>query len=375
MIKEDLSLKELLSKYRYIGGTYLVTDDKNIIYNESDGYQSVENDIMMENDSIYRIASVSKIEVALCIMKLVEDGLINIYDDISKYIGFTLRNPFYPNDIITIEQVMTQTSSLSDGGDEYLGYDGVNGPLIDVSLKDLLTNKDYKYYTNKTFLNEKPGSTWHYSNLGCGILACIVEVVSGKYFIDYVKEFLLDPLNIDGGFNVEQVKNTSKVVSLYEFDESNKQFYLCRDYQMFMDKRYPKYKLGNNFRGAAGGLFLSAIDLSKISRMMINKGIFNGIRILKEETIDLMEEIHWEGYSPSPEYKKKGLQMVLLDGYTKETLKGHFGSAYGLKSFMLYNRHNSYIFLCNGGEYIQEEGRIANQEHDVLSHLTKKYDK
>ncbi len=371
----DLELKKILDKYEYAGISVLHATKDGIDLLMSLGKQDIEEDIDVCEDTIYRIASVSKIVVALAAMKLVEEGKMNIYEDVSKYLGFNLKNPNHPDKIITLEQIMTQTSSITDGFDDpNKGYDAVNGPSMHVPLEEILTNPNYEYYNPRTFLNEAPGERWLYSNFGCGILACIVERVSGKLFTDYVKEILLDPLEIDGGFRVEQVKKLDMIASLYDYND--KGYRKLRTKDKFLQIMFPKYPIGDNFRGPAGGLFISPKDLSKIMMMMMNKGEYKGLRLFKEETILEMEKIHYDGFIPDRQYAAKGLQLCHLPFYTKEPLLGHFGYAYGLRSFMFYNRDNGYIFMCSGSNYeMLKDINISSMLNDVFKYLTSKYEK
>ena len=124
-------------------------------------YQDIEDDIDTTPDTIYRIASISKIIVALGAMKLVEQGKLDINEDVSKYLGFTLRNPNHPDKKITLKHIMTQSSSITDGFDDpHRGYDAVNGPSVHVPLKEILTNPEYEYYNPKSFLDAAPGEKW-----------------------------------------------------------------------------------------------------------------------------------------------------------------------------------------------------------------------
>lgn len=375
MEKQDLELLKILEKYDFASVQVLHATKDGVDMHLSLGKLDMEEDIDATNNTIYRIASVSKIIVALCAMKLVEEGKMDIHEDVSKYLGFTLRNPNHPDKIITLEHIMTQTSSITDGFDDpNKGYDAVNGPSVYVPLEQILTNTEYEYYNPKTYLPEEPGTRWMYSNFGCGILACIVERVSGKLFTDYVKEILLDPLDIDGGFRAGQVKNQDNIASLYHYNDEG--YKKLRTREQFVKYMFPIYPVGDNFRGPAGGLFISAKDLSKIMIMMMNKGTYKGIKLFEEETISEMEKVHYGGYIPDPQYSAKGLQLCHLPFYTKEPMYGHFGTAYGLKSFMFYNRENGYIFMCGGQNYkIIKEINISEIQNDLFKYLTKKYEK
>lgn len=346
-------IHNIYKKDNAIGGTVIIANKNEILKHITYGYQSVENNIETHENTIYRIASISKVVVATAVMTLYDEGLVDIDEDISKYLGFKLRNPNFLEDPITIKMLMTQTSSLCDGSDEKLGYDGVNGPRFFVDLEKLLTDPTYEYYTDKTFLKYKPGTKFCYSNFGCGILACIVEKVTNKYFTDYVREKVLLPLGLDASFRIDDIKNFENVATLYI--SKNKEMVPTRTKEKFLSTLFPRYELGNNFRGPAGGLFISPKDLTIFMQMLMNEGTYQNIQILKPSTVQLMKEIHFVLDEKDGMYEKKGLQLLILDKENRR-LYGHTGSAYGLRSFMLFDDSYGYIFMCNGS--------ISNEDDD-----------
>lgn len=366
-MKMQDNIMNIFKTYDAVGGNIIIASNNKILEQFTYGYQSKEKGIVTKENTIYRIASISKVIVASSLMTLYDEGLVDIQADISQYLGFQLRNPNYPEDIITLEMVMTQTSSICDGEDPKLGYDGVNGPRFFVSLERLLTDPTYEYYTEKTFLKAKPGSTFCYSNFGCGILACVIEKITGMYFTDFVRERLLLPMGLDASFRIEDIQYLDCVASLY--DEENGKLVLCRDKNLFLEYMFPRYELGNNFRGPAGGLFISPTDLTIFMQMLMNEGVVNGRRYLKKETVQWMKEIHWQtNDKPDGLYEKKGLQLLILDrNHTR--LYGHTGSAYGLRSFMLFNNHIGYIFMCNGAKYVYEKEGITSIQDKCLSEM------
>ena len=370
---------EKMNKYKYSGVNMLLFIKDEILESTSLGYASIENKTPLALDNIFRIASISKVVVALAIMKLVEEGKIDVEEDISKYLGYKVRNPHFPDDVIKVKYVMTQTSSISDANQKDKGYDGVNGPSMHVSLQDLLTNENYEYYTPKTYLNHKPGTYFEYSNFGCGILACIVEKVTGKYFTDYIREVVLLPLGLDASFRADDINNPDKIASLYYFEYDPPK--LSRDKDMFMRYVFPRYPLGDNFRGPAGGLFISALDLMKIAQMLMNKGTYNGIQIFKKETVELMEKEAWRGIAEDDgSYKAKGLQLHLLEldfwPYKGEMgLKGHFGFAYGAMTFMFYTKDFGMIFFCSGTNSNTRTDGIRTMEYDAFEEILRLWKK
>jgi len=338
----------------------------------STGFADLENKTPTHKDSIYRIASISKVIVAIGLLKLYEQGLVDLDEDVSKYLGFEVRNPKFPDVKITLRMVLTQTSSIIDDGifenGIYKGYDGSNCTDDFINLKDLLTPNSKHFY--KGYSEYLPGTNFIYSNLGCGILACVCEKITNRYFPDYIIDVLLKPLDIRSGFRLENIEKIENLVGHYTFD--NGHFNLYRNYDSFKKVQCLKYPLGENYRGVAGGLYITASDLCKIMSMLMNKGVYNEIRILNESTVIEMEKVQWKGTPSDPTYKAKGLQMIIMDEFTKSPLKGHFGNAYGLRSFMLYNDLGGLIFLCNGADFINDVEHMTILQEKVIKFLVEK---
>ena len=363
---------EFINQFEMVGSNVLFLRKDGYVETVSTGYASLENNILSHPNSIYRIASISKVIVAVGLLKLYEKGLVDLDEDVSKYLGFKVRNPKYEEQKITLRMILTQTSSIIDDGicdnGIYKGYDGSNCTDDFIKLEELLTKGSKHFY--KGYSDHAPGSEFIYSNLGCGILACVCEKITKKYFPDYIIECLLNPLDIKSGFRLENLSYPENLVGHYLYE--NNQFKLYRDYESFKNVQCLKYPLGENYRGVAGGLYISSIDLSKIMSMLMNKGIYNNIRILEEKTVKEMETVWWEGLPSDPTYRKKGLQMIIMDQFTNLPLKGHFGNAYGLRSFMLYNDNGGIIFLCNGANFINDVEHMTILQEKVIKFLVEK---
>lgn len=343
-----------------IGAQMVILNDKKILENLSFGVRDIETKERVNKYTKARIASISKIIVAICVMQLVEKGLVSIDDDISEIFGFKIRNPKFPNDKITIKHLMTQTSSITDGFDDEdpkndnikKGYNGVNGTNLPVNLKDLLVKNDGPYWIDETYSNSRPGESFIYSNFGCGILACIVEIITKTYFCDYVIENFLSKLDIDGGFRIQDIKDKDNFATLYRISKSKKKIISTLSVKGLLNWKYNLFPLGENYRGPAGGLIINLNDLAKIMQLFMNGGIYKGIRILDKKTIDYMQQFHWIN-TEFDDYKAKGLQIKIFSMYEKELLRGHTGSAYGLVSFFFYNPEQKIgmCFFTNGGLY------------------------
>ena len=336
-----------------VGGSVVLVKDKKY-FKYSYGFSSLLENKRVEDDTIYRIASISKLIVGMVAMKLVEDNLLDIDEDISNILGFKVRNPKYPNIPITTRMLMLHTSSITDGITQdnlEVGYNGVNGGHYFVSLEDLLLNQNSKYYIDTTYSEYEPGEKYIYSNFGTGIIACIIEKCSNQLFTEFVGKHFFKPLNMDASFKPSNILKQDKISDTFIGFNTNK---VARD---FIDGTYPDFPLGNNFRGPAGGLFVSIQDLSKIMIVLMNDGKCNDIQILNKETVDRLLDMK---FFANRNYENK---QVNLKGYT--------GGAYGVCSVLYFSKakKTGVCFAANGGNYTPAPTGLNNIQEGVISIL------
>ncbi|WP_371398165.1 serine hydrolase domain-containing protein [Fretibacter rubidus] len=136
-------------------------------------------------DSPFRVASISKVVVLLTAMGMADQGVINLDDDISDMIGVTLRNPQYPDQIITLQNILSHRSSISDPAVYWTDPSG--------DIRSLLSDD--------MFNDGHPGSWFEYANINYGIAATAMEAVGGERFDGLTRRYVLDDLGIDAGFN------------------------------------------------------------------------------------------------------------------------------------------------------------------------------
>ena len=219
---------DLISKYNTVGTSVCLLDKDDNRHFITSGLSSIENNTATKKEDIYRIASISKVVVAIGVLMLYDKGLVDLDEDISKYLGYSVINPNYKDKNITLRMVMSQTASFRDS----YGYDKSNSTDDYIELQDILQEKN----GYKVFSENEPGCIFEYSNLGCGVLACVIEKVTNTYFPDYIVNELLKKLDIYSGFRLENLKYKENLVSHYLYDASDDKFILYRDYDRF--KKY-----------------------------------------------------------------------------------------------------------------------------------------
>ena len=359
----DEAFDGLLAQYNMMGMSAVVVCGNNVSFDGHYGLSNFEQNTAVNAETKYRIASISKTITALAFMKLVENGLVNLDDNIGDILGYEIINPNFPLVSITPRMLLSHTSSLQDGS-------GYNPFLSDTytetipSISELITTEG-SYFTDNMFLNNSPGTYFAYSNLNFGILGSLIEKISQQRFDVFVNENILIPLEIDGSFNIQDLSSLDNLAVIYR-KENNIWTAQADDYQgIFPDPiNFDSYTLGDNGLVFApqGGLRISALDLSKIMILIKNDGEFNGLQILDSLTVAYMRNTEWlyngsNGDDYGGLFKSWGLGLHKLTNtpnddviYENETMLGHAGEAYGLVSDMYFQEQGDFgiIFVTNG---------------------------
>jgi CubicO group peptidase (beta-lactamase class C family) len=273
------------------------------------------------------------------IMQLYEKGLVGLDEDISKYLPFQVRNPRFPNDVITVKMLLTHSSSISDDGYYssvfYLyGYVDYPQSLIDFE-KGYLTSGGQYYNGDKSFSQNKPGASYLYSNVGAALLACLVEYITGTDYNSYCKANIFEPLGMTRTTWLFSETPRSEVAIPYVSTDNttpSNPFYV-----------YPTYPDGH--------LMTTVEDLSKFMRAYIMNGAFNNYQLLKSTTIDTILQT----YGTIPDIGEQGL-IFFKHTLGKFEVWGHDGGDPGVSTEMYFDRESKigYLMFNNRTEAYSE---------------------
>jgi CubicO group peptidase (beta-lactamase class C family) len=182
------SLFNSLVAYGQINGNVLVAENGQPLYKKSFGYSNFETKTPHTENSIFSLASISKVFTSLAILQLKEKGKLKLDDYVTKY----LNNFPYPD--ITIRNLLSHTSGLPD-------FD-IFEERFNSSPNKIFTNKDVlpALIVWKKPLEFKPNEKWAYSNINYNLLALIVENITGKTFQEYVGKNIFVPANMTNTF-------------------------------------------------------------------------------------------------------------------------------------------------------------------------------
>ena len=347
---EDLEeqIQQVMKELKVIGLGVAVVRDKEIIFNKSWGYKNLEKKIPLGNDDIFRIASISKSCTATSIMQLVEQGKIDLNCDISDLVGFTVRNPNYPDVVITPYMLLSHTSSLNDSQ----GY---------FSLKGIDPSKNENYA--KAYNNYRPGSKYEYCNLNYNMLGTVLERVSQIRFDRYVAQNILNPLGVYGGYWIDAL-DKSKFVSLYQ---PNKEGVMMVQEDAYAPRReeIANYQFGYStpIFSPTGGLKTSPKGLARVMQMHMGLGTTpDGVKLLKPESSLLMQS----RLTTTDEYPGGdgfyGFAIATNDALIPgKTMIGHTGGAYGVFTCMFWNKERTFgiVIMTNGVNYERQNGFVS----------------
>jgi CubicO group peptidase (beta-lactamase class C family) len=289
-------------------------------------------------------------------MRAVQDGKLSLDDDINKHLPFKVANPYFPNEPITLRQLATHTSSITDRGSVYAGayHFGRDAPeTLGEFLRDYFASGG-KNYSKENFLNAKPGRHREYSNIAAALAGYIVELAVGEKFNAYTKRAIFAPLKMDDtGWLMSEVDLT-RHSTLYIAQG------LAVPIQLYGLSTYPD-----------GGLRTSVESLSRFFIALLSDGAFDGVRILQKKSVDEMLRFQYSAANRPDNVKLSGEGSVNSGIFwaTKESLTriGHNGADPGLVTMMLSDADKQIgVILFANTAIRQEDGETYGAIFDDL---------
>lgn len=328
-------LQKIADQYKAVGLAVVVVKNNKIAYQANIGYKDKAQKTPLQEGDLFRIASISKSFTTTSILQLVEKGVLHLDDDVSDLIGFSIRNPRYPDTPITLKMILSHTSSINDS-QRYSSLDIINPQKNDT------WEKSYNAY--------QPGTQYDYSNLNYNLAGSILEKWSATPFHTYVVHNILKPLGLYGGYDVDSL-DQSKFAKIYHYNKKTDDFSLSPAAYASIKEKKKKYQMGYDtpLYSPTGGMKISAHDLAQYMIMHMNYGAYKKSRIIKEESSKLMQSPVIQ-VSDSADY---GLAIrIARDLVEGKELTGHTGSAYGLYSAMFFDPEKKFGFvvITNGSK-------------------------
>ncbi len=306
----DVAIEAEIAAGKLPGAVALIVRDGKTVYHKSFGYADIASQTVMQKDSIFRIASMSKAITTVGVMQLYEQGLFLLNDPLSKYIpafanprvlvsadeGGTILETRPAKREIRIIDLLTHSAGIS--------YPFIESPLQKVykqhGIIDGLTEKNLTLATQMERLAEMPllfdpGSAWAYG-LNTDVLGYLIEVVSGKPLDKYFADEVFTPLAMEDSYFYVPADKAERLVTLYA-DVDGLQVAAGDESEIYLNNpNYPVEGAQTYFSGGAG-LSSTAHDYARFLEMLLNDGELDGARVLGRKAVEMMRtpRIDWDG--------------------------------------------------------------------------------
>lgn len=357
-------IKQFMEKLQIPGASVAIIHDNDLVYAEGFGSANEEKNIPVTPETVFGIASISKVFTATAVMQVVENNLLDLHGNITRYLP-NFNNikpplrfpPLYTRgriiDPITPFNLMVHYAGLPKEPPVRAPNKRWIPQTLSEFTESLITNSRLKF---------PPNFRYGYSNPGISILGRILEVLSGEDFEPYMQRVLLEPLE------------------MHTASFSNTGFSNAINAKLAQGYKYKGEPVNRPPIGGipAGNLHLSVLDAANFIKMYLNKGTYKNHEILKPETIQQMFTIQnadLRNADPMHKGPDQGLVWNLknLDIPGSPKTARHGGSMVGFSSMLILvpEEKLGVIVLMNIRNPEVKPGKIAKE---ILAVAREKYE-
>ena len=342
----DAAIDAAFARTKAVGGAVIVAMGQEIVYERYYGVQQKTTHVPVSADSYFRCASVTKLVTGIGLLQLMEQGVLDPDEDIGTYLGYTVRNPRYPDVPITLRQLMSHTAGLNENS-SYTNRARTLREMIDVTQKARANFKDVR-----------PGTVYEYSNFGAGITGSIIEAVTGQDVSGYMREAVFAPLGIDAAYTVTQLQSPEDITASYKKDGSlnvSPSYLLRQPYEAAADP-------DTHYRLTVGSLFIRPRDLAKLGIALCGDGTVVGMRVLSEASIAMTRQeqsSETTGITAKSPYSFFVIrQDTLLKG---RRVYGHQGTSEGIVCNLYVEPESglTLVVMSNGCNAVRDDGIMS----------------
>ncbi|HHS92006.1 MAG TPA: class A beta-lactamase-related serine hydrolase [Campylobacterales bacterium] len=297
-------IEQEMKEKKIVGLSVALVDDKEIVWQEGFGYANKANNQKATPQTHYRAGSITKLFNAMAVMRLVEEGKMDIDKPFKTYLPeFSIKSRFDSDEEITPRNMMTHHSGIPS---DYLDGMFANNP------------HDYKNYlelSKNLYVSYSPNRVMSYSNLAITLLGYGVEEVSGEPYVNYINKNFFDPLEMKDS-DLKSVLTGERASKSYHNGE------MVKEYALGMIP--------------AGALNTTVIDLAKLAMMINSNGMLNNKEVLKPQSLKEMFRVQ-NSQVALDLGTKMGLGYFINTGIlnNEESVYGHGGATIAHNSMFL----------------------------------------
>lgn len=331
-------MQQYVDSGKLSGISVMVIRNNETVLRKNFGYADLPNGKPIEDNTIFRVFSMTKPITAVALMTLYDEGKFKLDDKVSDFISEFAETKVYnaetkslepQNTPMTIRHLLTHTSGLTYGWDEKSYVDSlyrVNGAI---GWDDVIGDK-VKILAGIP-LKHQPGTKYEYS-VSIDVAGYLVEVLSGMPLDKYMKNRIFDPLKMDDtGFYVPEEKH-NRLANVYTLiNDSLKE-------QPSMNGM--NFKVPATLFSGGGGLVSTMNDYSRFARMLLNGGELEGVRILNEPTVTMI----MTNQLPAGVNYENGGSYGLGGSVNPE--KGHYGWSGAASTHFVVDTKNKMVVIA-----------------------------
>ena len=293
------------------GAVALVIRNGSVVYFESFGFADVASKVQMQNDNIFRIASMTKAITSVAVMTLCEQGHFQLHDPVAKYLPAfaemevvaavdddgNVSSTVAATTPIKIIDLLTHTSGISY---PFISS-SVQKSYVDAGIIDGITAKNITVASQMELLAAQPllfepGSKFAYG-LSTDLLGHLVEVISGQSLEQFFAQEIFAPLGMHDSYFYLPEDKADRLVTLYA-DVGDGGLVVSQGNESAVildDPQYPVAAAKSYFSGGVG-LSSTAHDYGRFLQMLLNDGELDGARILSRKSVELMRvaRVDWD---------------------------------------------------------------------------------
>lgn len=354
-------------------------------------------DLPVTEQTLFRVASISKLVVSVALMRLHDQGLVDFDADVGDALGWRLRHPDHPDRPLTLRLLMSHRSGLSDAGGYTWG--------VDVALRDVLQPQGRLFRDGVAWRRDRAPGTWfNYVNLNWVVIGTVMERLTGERFDRLMNRLVLQPLGLRGGFHPaalpeDQADHLATLYRRRRMDGTREVWQPDGPWVPQADDHRPgrpqpvagleRYEPGTNgsLFGPQGSLRTSSSDLAILMQMLLNGGQHEGRAFLSPRALDRLAGEQWrhDAQRPNGETLDDGMLSWALGPQRFTDLSGpgrgdrlvedggltgwgHMGDAYGLLGAFVLDPigRNGMVMLMAGPSRnpYQPKGRWSSMARD-----------
>ena len=292
----DSLLEDAVKKQYIPGAVALIRKDGQVILHKAYGLMNLEKNIVQSTGDIFRLASMTKGLTAVAVLQLCQSGKLNVNDPVSRFLpAFREMNVLdsvyadssftsHPaNNPITVHHLLTHTSGIGYGfQDERYNAIVLHQGVNEGFCEDKRTSMENTLKIAGLPLLHEPGERYTYG-MSYDVLGTLVEAVSGQRFDAYIREHILEPLEMNSTFFTVPLEKRERLVKVYQPHVQGEGLIPT----LYTDINYPITQ-GRQFFSGGADLCGTAEDFSHFITMLMQKGRYKDKVILDEPYVEMM---------------------------------------------------------------------------------------